>query len=45
MKNKEKFIIKKTEKLSGTVESSGSKNAAIPILAASLLCSGKMQNT
>ncbi|MBR4890949.1 MAG: UDP-N-acetylglucosamine 1-carboxyvinyltransferase [Clostridia bacterium] len=41
MKNKEKFIIKKTEKLSGTIESSGSKNAAIPILAASLLCPGK----
>lgn len=41
MENKEKFIIKKTEKLSGEVTISGSKNAALPILAATLLSEGK----
>lgn len=40
MTKKGKFIIKKTEKLSGSVEISGSKNAAIPILAATLLTDG-----
>lgn len=41
MGKKDKFIIKKSDRLHGTVEVSGSKNAAIPILAASLLCEGK----
>ncbi len=40
MENKEKFIIKKTEKLSGEVTISGSKNAALPIMAATLLAQG-----
>ncbi|MBR6399657.1 MAG: UDP-N-acetylglucosamine 1-carboxyvinyltransferase [Firmicutes bacterium] len=38
----EKYLIKKAAPLSGTVEISGSKNAALPVLAASLLCSGKI---
>ncbi len=41
MENKEKFIIKKTENLTGEVSISGSKNAALPILAATLLAEGK----
>ncbi|MBQ3181175.1 MAG: UDP-N-acetylglucosamine 1-carboxyvinyltransferase [Clostridia bacterium] len=41
MENKERFIIKKTEKLSGEVNVSGSKNATLPILAATLLTQGK----
>ena len=36
----EKFFIEGGVPLSGTVEISGSKNAALPILAASLLCNG-----
>ncbi|MBO5561518.1 MAG: UDP-N-acetylglucosamine 1-carboxyvinyltransferase [Firmicutes bacterium] len=35
----EKFIVKKSKGLSGQVKISGSKNAALPILAAALLCS------
>ncbi len=41
MENKERFLIKKTEKLSGEVTVSGSKNATLPILAATLLAQGK----
>ena len=41
MGKKDKFIIQKTDRLCGTVEVSGSKNAAIPILAATLLAEGK----
>lgn len=41
MENTEKFIIKKTENLMGEVEISGSKNAALPIMAACLLAEGK----
>lgn len=41
MENKDKFIIKKTERLFGKVTVSGSKNAALPILAATLLAEGK----
>ncbi len=41
MENKERFLIKKTEKLSGEVTVSGSKNASLPILAATLLAQGK----
>lgn len=41
MEKKDKFIIKKSDCLYGTVEISGSKNAAIPILAATLLTAGK----
>lgn len=41
MENKEKFIIKKTERLFGEVTVSGCKNAALPILAATLLAEGK----
>lgn len=37
----EKIIVKKSPPLSGTVNISGSKNASLPILAASLLCSGE----
>ncbi len=36
-----KFLIQKAEKLQGSVSVSGSKNAAIPILAATLLAEGK----
>ncbi|MBQ8940742.1 MAG: UDP-N-acetylglucosamine 1-carboxyvinyltransferase [Firmicutes bacterium] len=39
----EKFIIKKAAPLSGTVKVSGSKNAALPILAAALLCEEEIQ--
>ena len=41
MENKERFIIKKTENLSGEITVSGSKNASLPILAATLLAEGK----
>ena len=41
MVNKERFLIKKTECLSGDVTVSGSKNASLPILAATLLAEGK----
>lgn len=41
MENKERFLIKKTEKLTGEVTVSGSKNATLPILAATLLAEGK----
>lgn len=41
MQNKERFIIKKSENLSGEVTVSGSKNASLPILAATLLAEGK----
>ena len=41
MEKSEKFIIKKTEGLSGEIAISGSKNASLPILAATLLCDGK----
>lgn len=41
MKKKEKYIIKKSDRLCGNVKASGSKNAAIPILAATLLACGK----
>lgn len=37
----EKIIVKKSPPLSGTVNISGSKNASLPILAASLLCNGE----
>lgn len=37
----EKFIIKKSPPLSGSVQISGAKNAALPILAATLLCEGE----
>ncbi len=40
MEKKDKFIIRKSDGLRGTVEISGSKNAAIPILAATLLAEG-----
>ncbi len=40
MEKKEKFLIKKTEGLSGVVGVSGSKNAALPIMAACLLAEG-----
>lgn len=43
MKKKDKFIIRKSDSLRGTVEISGSKNAAIPILAATLLAEGTSQ--
>ncbi len=36
----EKFIIKKSPPLSGCVQIGGAKNAALPILAATLLCEG-----
>lgn len=41
MEERGKFIIKKVDKLSGTVTVSGSKNAALPIMAACLLAEGK----
>ncbi len=41
MENTEKFIIKKTENLKGELTVSGSKNAALPIMAACLLAQGK----
>ncbi len=41
MENTERFIIKKTENLKGEVKISGSKNSALPIMAASLLADGK----
>lgn len=41
MAKNDKFVIRKTDKLKGTVPVSGSKNAAIPILAATLLAEGK----
>ncbi len=41
MENRDKFIIHKAEGLHGTVTVSGSKNAALPILAATLLTAGK----
>lgn len=46
MEKKDKFIIRKSDGLRGTVEISGSKNAAIPILAATLLAEGtsKLEN-
>ncbi len=37
----EKIIVKKSPPLSGNVHISGSKNASLPILAASLLCNGE----
>ncbi len=37
----EKFIIKKSPPLSGCVQIGGAKNAALPILAATLLCEGE----
>ena len=37
----EKFIIEKNSKLKGTVKISGSKNSVLPILAATLLSTGK----
>ena len=37
----EKIIVKKSPPLSGSICVSGSKNASLPILAATLLCSGK----
>ncbi len=40
MDKKDKFIIQKSDGLCGTVKISGSKNAAIPILAATLLTEG-----
>ncbi len=40
MGEKDKFIIRKSDGLCGTVKISGSKNAAIPILAATLLAEG-----
>ncbi len=39
----EKFVIKGGKKLEGTVRAGGSKNAALPIMAASLLVRGKTQ--
>lgn len=41
MRKNERFIIQKSGPLSGTVKISGSKNAALPILAATLLAAGK----
>ena len=41
MLKNDKFVIKKSAPLSGTVTVSGSKNAALPILAATLLAEGK----
>lgn len=40
MRKNERFIIQKNGPLSGTVKISGSKNAALPILAATLLAKG-----
>jgi len=37
----EKIIVKKSAPLSGSISISGSKNASLPILAATLLCTGK----
>ncbi len=37
----EKIVVKKSSPLSGCVSVGGSKNASLPILAATLLCSGK----
>ncbi len=42
MGKKEKFIVQKSDCLCGNVRISGSKNAAIPILAATLLTPGKI---
>jgi UDP-N-acetylglucosamine 1-carboxyvinyltransferase len=39
----EKFVIKGGKKLEGTVRAGGSKNAALPIMAASLLVRGKTE--
>ena len=41
MQKNDKFIIKKSDGLIGKIEVSGSKNAAIPILAATILQEGK----
>ena len=38
----EKFLIEKTSVLKGEIEIEGGKNAALPILAACLLCSGEV---
>ena len=41
MKQNDKFLIQQTDKLKGCVTISGSKNAALPILAGALLAEGK----
>lgn len=38
-----KYIVSSTEKIEGSVEIGGSKNAALPIIAASALCGGKVE--
>lgn len=41
MEKNDKFLIQKTDRLKGSVTISGSKNAALPILAGALLAEGK----
>ena len=41
----DKLLIKGNKKLSGVIRASGSKNSALPILAASLLCNSPLKLT
>mgnify|MGYP004657961417 FL=1 len=41
MEKNERIIVKKSQPLSGTITVNGSKNASLPILAATLLCDGE----